>query len=458
MKLFYIAITYATLAASQIFSDPAFVCGGESWTQLKFDARHSGNARQRSVQTPLKLAAAIPLTDGVYTSPVIADDRIYVVDGSGVAFCIDAKTFEVVWKVVTQGGAENCNNVSSPAIAGRYLHFGTMAGVYYVLALETGEIVREIDCRDPIFSAPVVGEARVYFVTLGSQVYSVAPNGEVAWTWDFVKEVIGFDGNRWSGEEWHLHKKGRVNWKDHFVCSRNLSLFNRTIVVPAGGRTVFLEDEGDVPRLRVVAEIPSFHGKEYPAAFGQSIGEDGTVYVQWHRRDNAGRVEALKINDEDQVEATMVPGTETYIDTPGLMSFSSVSIRGNDVFRVRPEQGFGLCRHSAKLESPQYLGGYPSICSPILLKRQAVYGGLDGKLYVVPLFRDGQTWSFATPFGSPITAPPAVCDGRVYFGAEDGYLYVLGRDGEADLPRKSLVVHKIRSPLSGKFTDEQFNW
>lgn len=430
----------------------------ESWPQLKFDARHSGNAPNRSVQVPLTLAAAIPLTDGVYASPVIADDRIYIVDGAGVAFCIDAQTFDVVWKVTTKGGLENCNNVSSPAIAGRYLHFGTMAGFYYVLDRETGDVVREIDCRDPIFSAPVVGEDRVYFVTLGSQVYSIEPNGEVAWTWDFVKEVIGFDGNRWSGEEWHAHKKGRVNWKDHFVCSRNLSLFNKTVVIPAGGRTVFLEDEGEAARLRVVAETPSFHGREYPAAFGQSIGEDGTVYVQWHRRDNAGRVEAFRISDDDKVEATAVAGTETYIDTPGLMSFSSVSLRGNDVFRVRPEQGFGLCRHSADLEAPQHLGGYPSICSPVLLKDQAVYGGLDGKLYVVPLSGDGDTWSFATPFGSPITASPAVCDGRIYFGGEDGYLYVLSPDGEAELPTDNLAVHRIRSPLSGKFTNEKYNW
>ncbi len=428
----------------------------EEWLQFKFDARHSGNAPERSLETPLGLVGAVPLTDGIYTSPVVADNRIYVVDGAGVAFCIDAESLDVVWKTATKGGAENCNNVSSPAIAGEYLHFGTMSGIYYVLDRKTGAVVREIDCKDPIFSAPVAGAGRVYFVTLGSQVYAVEPDGEVAWTWDFVKEAIGFTGNRWSGEDWYEFKGGRVTWRDHFCTSRNLSLYEKTVVVPAGGRVVFLEDAGGQAKLRVIAEIPESHGREYPAAFGQSIGEDGAVYVQWHRRDNAGRVEILRL-DGDAVKTDSVPGTQTYIDTPGLLSFSSVSLRGEDVYRVRPEEGFGLSLHKPGREKPERLGGWPSICAPILTKDKAVYGGLDGKLYVVPL-SGGEAWSFATPFGSPITAPAAVCGGRVYFGGEDGYLYVLGPGGDAAPPAKDLNIHEIRSPLTGKFTAPEYNW
>lgn len=443
--------------------------GAEDWPQFKFDAGHSGNVAERNVATPLHLVGAVPLTDGVYTSPVIADGRIYVVDGAGVATCLDAKSLAVVWRTETKGGAENCNNVSSPAIAGAYLHFGTMAGRYYVLDRANGSVVAEIDCRDPIFSTPVVGAGRVYFVTLGAQVYAVEPNGAVAWSWDFVRDVIGFDGNRWSGEEWHKFRGGRVTWKEHFCCSRDLSLAGRTLVVPAGGRTIFLEDDGAKPRLRVVAQIPNVNGSEYPAAFGQSLGDDGAVFVQWHRRDNVGRVEILRLGPDDKIEASSVPGTQTSIDTPGLLSFCSVSVRGNDVFRVRPEHGLGLLRHTlpapgvppaagATAEKPQTLAAAPSICPPILTKDHAVYGGLDGKLHVVPL-GGGPAWSFATPSGRAINAPVAVCDGRVYFGSEDGHLYVLGPQAPAVAVRTSdLGLHTVRSPLTGKYTDPRFDW
>ncbi len=89
-----------------------------------------------------------------------------------------------------------------------------------------------------------------------------------------------------------------MTWKDHFVCSRDICLVGKTVVMPAGGRTVFLEDAGDGPKLRAVGVIPAYAGSEYPATFGQSADDQGNVYVQWHRRDNAGRVEILRLDGE----------------------------------------------------------------------------------------------------------------------------------------------------------------
>ncbi|MGB2821105.1 MAG: PQQ-binding-like beta-propeller repeat protein, partial [Phycisphaerae bacterium] len=138
------------------------------------------------------------------------------------------------------------------------------------------------------------------------------------------------------------------------------------------------------------------------------------------------------------------------------LSFCSVSMRGTDVYRTRPEDGLGLCRHSPDKEA-QPLDGYPSIAPPILLRNAAVYGGLDGRLYVAPL-AGGKAWSFETAFGKAITSAAAVCDGRVYFGCDDGHLYVLGPGGDAAPPAKDLQLSKVRSPLTGKLTDPKHDW
>src|SRR5205807_6508682 len=98
-----------------------------------------------------------------------------------------------------------------------------------------------------------------------------------------------------------------------------------------------------------------------------------------------------------------------------------------------------------------------SICPPVVTRAHVVYGGLDGKLYVVPL-AGGKTWSFATAFGAPITAPVAVRGGRVYVPCEDGYLYVLGPDGKAPLPKQDLQVTRIRSPLTGPRAAASCDW
>jgi len=444
------------LSVLVISSVPTFA---EDWPQFQFNARHSGNAADRTIAADkLGLQRAVALSDGIYTSPVVADGRVYVVDGAGVAWCLDAGTLDVVWKFASKGGVQNCNNVSSPVIAGGYLHFGTTAGFYYVLDRATGAVVAEIDCHEPVFSTPVAGKDRVYFATLGSRVYAVKHDGGVVWQWDFVKEVIGFKGNRWSGEDWVAFRGDRVTWKDHFVCSRDICLVDRTVVVPAGGRTLFLEDTGDAPKLRATGEIPNVAGKEFPATFGQSADDAGNVYVQWHRRDNAGRVDIMRMEGDALKIGQFVPGTETNIRMEGLLSFAPVSIRGSDVFRVRPENGLGLCRHRVgETKDPQVLSTKAAISPPVLTQNHVIFGGLDGALNVVPL-DGGKAASFPTAFGAPIGAPVAVADGRIFVPCEDGYLYVFGPDGKASLPQTDPGTWKIRSPLTGKLADSKYDW
>jgi len=221
----------------------ATVTAEENWHQFKHDCRHSGNVQDRNVTTPIGLLGAVPLNDAAFTAPVVSDGQVYIIDGSGVVFCIDISTLEVLWKFDTGADKANCNNVSSPAVAGRYLHFGTMAGYYFVLDKNSGEVVKKILCVEPVFSSPVIANDRVYFATLGSKVYALEPDGKVCWIWDFVKESLDFDGDRWSGEEWCQHKGGRVTWRDQFCCSGNIVAYGKLLVVAAGS-AICLEDKG----------------------------------------------------------------------------------------------------------------------------------------------------------------------------------------------------------------------
>ena len=445
-----IGVLTFVLSGSAVAAD-----AGQDWVQWKGDCRHSGDMPERSVGTQLGLVGAVPLTDAIFTAPVISDGRVFAVDGAGVVHAFDATTLKQVWRFDTGGGKGNCNNVSSPAIAGEYLHVGTMAGGYYVLQAATGDVVARLDCGEPIFGSPVVGNDRVYFATLGSCVYAVKPDGTVCWTWDFVREAIGFDGDRWSPADWHAARKDKGwpgNRRDHFFCTRTPALTGKTLVVPAGGTVVWLEDTGNVAAPRGIY----YSTRESPVTLGLSIGENGAVYRQWHRRDNNGSVEILRL-DGGEVAVESVPGTKTSYYGSESLSFCSVSLRGEDVYRCRPEERFGFCRHSSD-GSTAYLGGAPSIASPILLKGSAVFGGLDGRLHVVPLSGSGKTWSFKTAFGKAITAPVAVCDGRVYFGCDDGYLYVLGPGGKTPLPTKKLDLSRIRSPLTSKLAGPENDW
>jgi outer membrane protein assembly factor BamB len=442
----------AVVAAGVLALGSLGVCRAEDWGQFKFDARRSGNVAQRSLKLPPGLVGAVGLTDAILTSPVVAEGRVFAVDAAGTAFGIDAATARVLWKRPTAGGRANCNNVSSPAVAGHYLHFGTTAGTYYVLNVADGTVVKEIACGEPIFSSPVVSEGRVYFATLGARVYALEPNGTICWTWDFVKEKLGFQGDRWSGQDWLGRKQTRVTPAELFCCSRDIAAQGETLVIPAGAYVVWLKDGGEKAEVQNTIMPRNI-------TLGLTLGEDGTVYRQWTLLDNGGRVDVLRpgaaFDTGRRAQTPFVGGTETNTRS-GSIGFASVSLRGADVYRCRPEEGFGLCRHHVGQGEPERLSPHPALAAPILLRDQAVYGGLDGSLYVVPL-AGGQPWSFKTAFGKAITTPVAVADGRVIFGCDDGYLYILGPDGSAALPTKDLEFWKIRSPLTSRLTDARYD-
>ena len=51
-------------------------------------------------------------------------------------------------------------------------------------------------------------------------------------------------------------------------------------------------------------------------------------------------------------------------------------------------------------------------------------GSSDGRLYVLDAVSGSKAWEFDT--GAAITASPAVSDGRVVVGSQDGRLYCFG--------------------------------
>ena len=440
-------------AAAWLLAGMSAAGAGEDWLQFKYDARRCGHVPARRLDPPLGLLWAAPLSDAVFTSPVVSDGRVYAVDGSGKIHCFPIEgPPEPVWTFQTAGGAMNCNNVCSPALVNGRLHVGTMAGDYYVLEARTGRVLCRIPMGEPILGSPAVSGGRVYVATLGARVYALTPDGTVCWTWDFVRERLAFAGDRWSGADW-LRLRGRAGWREQFCSTRSVAVADHDVVVPAGGTICWLRDRGD--RADLSAAYTSAK-REAPATLGLSVGDGGAVYRQWTRRDNEGRVEILRRSGET-VEAAGVPGTQTAYNRPGLLSFCSVSLRGRDVYRCRPQDGFGLCRHTPQGKTqPLAAGG--AIASPILTSRHAVYGSLDGRLHLAPLDGAGQAWAFATAFGRAISAPPAVADGRVFVGCEDGYLYALGPGPAAPLPTKDLGVAAIRSPLTGPRRDAANDW
>jgi hypothetical protein len=199
-------------------------------------------------------------------------------------------------------------------------------------------------------------------------------------------------GSSWATAGRETHPATVATWKDHFVCSRDICLLDQTVVIPAGGRTLFLEDTGTAPKLKATGEVPDFHGKEFPATFGQSADDEGNVYVQWHRRDNAGRTDIMRLEGrcgEDGRSSPADADQHPHGRTAQLCSGECARRRG---FPHAPGEwrraSAGIARRS-RAAGPEREG---SICPPTLTKQHVIAGALDGRCRSCRLAAEGR-WS-----------------------------------------------------------------
>lgn len=77
-------------------------------------------------------------------------------------------------------------------------------------------------------------------------------------------------------------------------------------------------------------------------------------------------------------------------------------------------------------------------CTPFVDDKYVYFGACDGHMYCVD--KEGKLeWKFLT--GDLVTSSPVMYKERIYFGSHDGYLYCLGKDG--NLVWKFLTGSKI---------------
>ncbi len=129
--------------------------------------------------------------DGIeagYSSPAIADGRLYVVDSSANLHCLDGETGEVHWthSLGTVGKG-------SPVVADGKIYVTEVNGHFHILqpgengckTLSTIQIEREPGHYAEIYGSPAIADGRVYFTTeeglycLGSQESSASASDSV---------------------------------------------------------------------------------------------------------------------------------------------------------------------------------------------------------------------------------------------------------------------------------------
>lgn len=107
-------------------------------------------------------------------SPILYNGRLYTVNDTGIASCLDAKTGQAIWQARIRDKFS-----ASPIEAGGLLYFPSESGVTYVLrAGDKFEVVAENDLGSPILASPAIAVGKLLLRTQSELVCIDDKSGE----------------------------------------------------------------------------------------------------------------------------------------------------------------------------------------------------------------------------------------------------------------------------------------
>jgi outer membrane protein assembly factor BamB len=411
------------------------------------NAQHNGDARAEQFGLPLHLNAQIELGDAVLSSPVIVGGRIYVVDQMGAAYGIGLKTGVIAWKTAPEGSNTFGSNTSSPCVAKGRVFYGTVAGNLHILNAGNGTVIKSIKYDWPIMDAITYANDSVYFQTLNGVVHCLDLDGHTRWVWD----------------QYRLTRESEItNGQNPRTDGRSSAYFSSSVVSVSGNRvvTAIADDLICLKDLKTRAQFiwkkTEPLGKVYCMSGAAISGE--YVYVPCPGKDGKGGVIRLKLLD-----GTSVKREDSLTDQ--WASMESAAVRGETMFFGRQTFGvtayhFGKGRIQWSTFSDKSSSLIPVLSAPALSADYCFFTTTHGELIAVSLSSQNRgldaagakSFRFKSPHGKAITSSPAISNGKVCFGCDDGFLYVLSSDTAIEPVRSKRTLHtrKSRTTVKGQ--------
>lgn len=129
---------------------------------------------------PDRTASNPPSLVSVYSTPAIANGKVYFGAYDNKFYALDAATGQPKWaQPFTVGAAV----VPTPVVANGMVYFGANNSQFYALDAETGVLRWNIATQDKVWSDATFDNGTIYFGSLGRTMYAVDANsGSVKWT------------------------------------------------------------------------------------------------------------------------------------------------------------------------------------------------------------------------------------------------------------------------------------
>ena len=121
----------------------------------------------------------------VFSSPVVVNGTVYVIDANDHAAAIDAETGRTRWTAPIGGPV-----VSSPAVANGVMYIGDLDGHVYALDARTGKPRWRYDAGPPVPSTPAISSGVVYLGDATGTLHALqSTTGRELWNASVVRNV-----------------------------------------------------------------------------------------------------------------------------------------------------------------------------------------------------------------------------------------------------------------------------
>ena len=341
-----------------------------------------------TLRPPLELAWKFDTQGRVLTSAAIVNGVVYASSESGKIVAVDAQRGRKLWEFAT-GEPVRC----SPAVAGGIVYCGSDSGILYALRAETGKPVWQFETGGPIQASPAVMGDLIVFGANDHNLYALdRKTGRKLWNFRTsgfcIQAPPVIHGDRlfaagWADWVWCLDlKSGKPIWRSFIPVSiEAVSYYRDRLWVRSPYYLVEL-DPAKGTWLRISEASYGYGGMAF---VGDQIFQSGLL-------GQYGTTGATSVSFSDKGE----PPPESMLPTLGRVSILS-------------PQPLERAEELISMAAPLALGD-----------DQLCFATLEGKVILTTL-HGSQLWNYE--LGGPCHAPPAVADGLLVVGCDDGNLY-----------------------------------
>lgn len=355
----------------------------QDWPTFHGDVARSGVAEGALTSGQLSVAWSLKLDDeSVDSSPAVAGGRVYVGTATGRVVCVTAEKGEKVWEAQTSGAV-----VSSPAVADGRVFVGSVDRCIYAFSAAEGKLLWRVRTRRPVVASPLHMGGRIY-IGSGDGVFRCLDAGTGRTVWEAKEQAeisataAAADGNVFYGDEAgrfvaRTCGDGKLSW--------SVQLEGSIVAAPL------------VSAGKVIVPVMSRTALSPPPTPCLTVLEAATGKQVWVLT-RGSSVLHTPVADQQNVYFVTVSG---YLSDTELLAHRLSD--GTEVWKKR-------------------IGGVVD-SSPVLAGQQIMFGAHDCNFYVVD--KADANVAQALPLQAKVFSSPAISNGAVYVGAQDGKLYCL---------------------------------